>query len=124
MNTERLLKLASALEQVVKPEHFHLRTWASAGFDTLECGSVACAVGWYATLFPNEGLSVSVGTVNGGMYDTAWWHVESHFELCPDEAQWLFDPENYVNRSLPMDDPHVVASEIRRFITAGGIPED
>ena len=56
LSKRRLLKLAKFLEEKVKPKRFDLTLWASDGFKSKECGSVACAWGWGTVCFAAQGV--------------------------------------------------------------------
>ena len=56
MRSDRLTKLADYLEQNVRDEWFNLQVWGDPGFERMECGTMGCAIGFYCTAFPDEGL--------------------------------------------------------------------
>lgn len=115
MNTERLLRLANHLEQVVAPHPgtFDLGSWKN------ECGTTYCAVG-HACSIPELraiGLRLSPSAEKGEFYPEfngleGWCAVEVVFDLTSKEAYDLFSSDSYLKGTKPTD----VARRIRDLV--------
>lgn len=123
MNRERLLKVVEVLE-TVESEQFEMSVWTSglqAAHD--DCGTVACAVGWYCLKRPNSGLDLKNGMPWTGSSNN-WDAVQEHFDLSERDAAYLFNGARY----QPDDDDEdwieptreEVIDRIRAFVASGG----
>ena len=133
MNKEKLLKLASFLDEL--PEHrFFYGSWVGStwgGKEDLSCGTTACALGWAATIpeFREEGLrlkrthgglayiSLPRGNGYGDYEDTEAGSV--FFEIDRAEAYHLFQPNDALgNHVSPGSTASAqdVAAHIRWFV--------
>jgi len=121
MRTDRLEKLADYLENHVKDEWFDITRFASPGFAEKKCGTVGCAIGFYCTQFPEEGLRIA--KIPGSTFITvcevgevpdyrasAISCVSRHFDITREQTKELF--YNILARKTRFD----VAAGIRELI--------
>lgn len=126
MNTERLLRLADYLEDVVAKlpaERFDMNNWATP---TPHCGTACCAVGHACSIpeFQAAGLAMSIDEEghgepvirpdDGSMF-SSWQAVEAFFGITHREAACLFDAGRYFAGVRPQE----VAARIRQFVASG-----
>lgn len=131
MNRQRLQKASTFLREVVSkyaPGKFYMRHWVKPGYSPPakldgSCNTAACAVGWLAVRFHDEGLWIERSnrmTAYVPTYkDASNWHaVCSFFGLDPEEAVALFDADQY-------EDPrNVTALDVADRIDALLGPDD
>lgn len=72
---------------------FNMRDWAKE----TECGTVACAVGWYAFKHPEEGLCLFRWYSSMGIWGLAQGNgcLPTHFGITDYEADYLFFADQY-----------------------------
>lgn len=144
MRKDLLLELASFLE-TLDPNRFDIRTWRrpsknSVGFVSDEellkdCNTVACAIGWAATLPNWKNAGFYMGTLEiiqehlnhslskpytmaiikwGGNKETdSYQALQEGLDLPDRMAEVLFDYHNYADEEFT--DPETVAERIREF---------
>ncbi len=131
MNIPRLKRMIAVLEEVEAKHagHFDMDHWVYSGNYAIhgimamesakkhECGSTACAVGWYCINNPDVGL---IWKPNGFI------NVGEHFDITTNEAAHLFDPEEYDTWDYGEDGqfkegvtPRHVINRIREMIGEG-----
>lgn len=147
MRKDLLLELADFLEKL-DSSRFDIRTWRrpdrkSVGFVSdeqlnINCNTVACAVGWAATLpsWKEAGFYVGhlevraedLGSVSskphimsmirwkGNPEVESYDAVQQGLDLYPRMAEVLFDYNNYADEELT--EPETVAERIREFCAA------
>ncbi len=127
MNIPRLKRMIEVLEEVEAKHagHFDLNVLAEATADDANesvifdedaflyilkhaCGSAACAVGWYAVLVPESGITL-------GSY-SIWDDTEEYFGIDTETWDKLFLPEFYEADPVP---PRHVINRIREMIGEG-----
>ncbi|EPF69346.1 hypothetical protein [Acinetobacter indicus] len=147
MRKDLLLELADFLQKL-DPSRFDIRTWRrpdrkSVGFVSDEqlhsdCNTVACAVGWAATLPGWKKAGFYVGQLEvraedlssafsqphtmsmirwkGNPETDSYEAVRQGLDLYPRMAEVLFDYNNYADEEFT--DPETVAERIREFCAA------
>jgi hypothetical protein len=113
MRKDRLLKLAEFLEtkQFNEEEKFDLNIWKEED----ECGTAACAIGWSASIFKDEGLKIIKGNMRYiPVYELfrKWEAVENFFEISHEETLTLFSARSY----YPSNNHLAVVKRIREFV--------
>lgn len=142
---KRLQKVVDLLRKL-PPERFDFSTWVGTrekpfgGNPDLSCGTVACALGWAATI-PSlrdkrrAGLRLEVslpgaflgsllygkGRVVTGSYISIQ-AAEVAFALTHDEALYVFTWYHENSALRPESSLYAVADNMQAFIDAGGIP--
>lgn len=146
MRKDLLLELANFLENL-DPNRFDIRTWRrpsknSVGFVSDEelltdCNTVACAIGWAATLqnWKNAGFYVDTLEItqeylshslskpytmaiikwSGNTKVDSYQAIQEGLDLPDRMAEVLFDYHNYADEEFT--DPETVAERIREFCT-------
>lgn len=115
---QRLAKLATFLYSVPR-KHFDIRRWATDGFNASApaCGTTACAVGWSAELFKDDGFYLArpnaFRTTMVPHYHgvTNWEAVTALFGISRRNAVSLF---SYFHK--PDIGPRQVAKNIKHFL--------
>lgn len=125
---QRLARLATFLHRVPR-EKFDMERWATFDFSPVTgCGTAACACGWAAHIFKDEGFRLE--HVFGGSslrptYNGAWnWTaIETFFQISYKTSQDLFgawdEHDNRVERG-----PRQVAKRIKHFLQTGKVPKE
>ena len=127
MNVERLAKLADFLD-TVHPSKFDLDHWlggsnpqkmAESPSEPGDCGTTACAVGWFPAIFPEdwqwENEDGWVHLSHCGSSKLVTYHLVADFlGISYDNAAWLFSENSYPPNFW--NDPKAVASRIRELI--------
>lgn len=141
VHNDRLLKLADFLARKVKDDQFDLHTIGDYdhvdvdptienGYEvnkTVNCLSVACAIGWSPACFPkdlygydgSEGLTVafrktSQNKKRGYTSQTDFELSKKYFGLTNYESNWLFDPNYYDDTARK-----AVITRLRKFVKQG-----
>lgn len=130
---DRLLKLASFLENKVPKEHFDMASICdivevknnniiSNPFKTpYTCKTTACAVGWCTAVFPELNLVLDLDDRDITHKNGRTWNSERFFGLFGEGDQWdyLFSAKYF------RETPKQVAKRIREFVKSDGkVPEE
>ena len=120
MRTDRLLKLADFLENVVPDDQFNIDHWTSVkpkgDHLTVGCGTAGCAIGWCPTIWPDDWELSSVGSpCLRGHRDWGWAEesIKDFFGLTGQKIDHLFYRESY---AVPEVTRHDVAARIRETV--------
>ncbi len=114
MNRERLTNLITVLQNVPL-EHWNMWQWISTPLEinksnvlpklkALECGTTGCAFGWYCAC--NELPLIDQN------YEQTIRNARDHFGIRKDQAEYLFQPLQYV----PPIKPHDVILRVRALL--------
>ena len=91
MNIERFGKLYDMLMSLPNTAPFDMNTWGMPLDLRHECATPACAIGWYARLFPEDGLHLHQGGLIGHISGPAGFAaIAACFDIHYDEAEYLF----------------------------------
>ena len=137
MNKNRLLKLASFLENL-PPKKFDLDTFTHIQGNKLpsikegSCGSTACGIGWCPTVFPRlckyqplydqysyeDDIIIGVDIVMRDDSVIEGFFVSNElFDILYDDSNYLFNPQCYHKSKRG---PKSVANRIRTYVLADG----
>ena len=129
---KRLIKLADFLDKLPRKkfDFGHIVKGYDKPRKTLDCGSVACAIGWCPVIFPRlvkyaPPAAYSIGDYevipkDGACEGAFFGSTERLFGIDREEALGLFEPGEQDRIDLPFTGnratPKQVAKNIRRFI--------
>ena len=129
METERLLKLADFIEEVVPENRFDMHHFLGTNDDfpeedihpdqlEAECGTSACAAGWATLLFKKEGLKLAQEPY-GQMWNPAFEEYEGYdalsifFNIDITDASCIFGSNPRTTKEE--------ADLIRRYVAEGSL---
>jgi hypothetical protein len=129
MNKQRLEKLAAFLDTLpAKKFRYDVIVRTTETTPSLDCGTIACAMGWLPVVFPRSwkweknvfnDWELNRKTKNNYLLsscDFTLTNVAKWFNITKDEAFMLFYPISMQNKLTDNARPKTVAKHIRKFI--------
>lgn len=112
IHEERLLRLATFLEEKVEPERFNMDHWFDGDFEKNTCGTTACALGWATVVFPRSLKMVKAYGVSHVEHIRSGRHGAAAAVAFFGLDQWIAD---FIFCG-PSGTPQKVAHRIRRLV--------
>ena len=113
MNIERFGKLYDMLMSLPDNTPFDMNSWGVPLDLKHECATPACAIGWYARLFPEDGLRLHPGGLLNHIDGPAGFKaIAECFSIDTDEADNLFGSQ-WAGQTA-----REVAARVKEFIEA------
>ena len=120
MRLDRLTRLADFLEEEVPDKQFTLTSWFYGDFESRDCGTAACALGWSTVLFRKEGVRRYVdshGFVHVWFGDALGYDAGAAlFGISYNQSNFLFSPARYEQLPFVRPTRRDVIARIREFV--------
>ena len=109
MNMERFGKLYDMLMTLPTSAPFDMKIYGDPVNLKHQCATPACAIGWYARLFPEDGLIQSGGImyVDGR---AGYYAIAACFRISPEDVEELFGSH------LDGKSPKQIAARVKTFV--------
>lgn len=110
MNLERFGKLYDMLMTLPRSAPFDMHTYGSDVDLTNECATTACAMGWYARAFPEDGLQQMQSSIVDQCGNTGFSAAAKCLGISWDDANYLF------HYDWGPETPKQVAARVKAFV--------